>query len=133
MRASSMLLLCAGLLGCGDVTTLPDTGVVADMAMGQDSAPSLATLTVNNTVSWCTVTVTIGSGTPTMFTDASQMFMAASGTTINLQADPKPGFFAVKWSGVTTMSGDKATYVMTGAAGQSVTACCPTSAAGGGC
>jgi hypothetical protein len=134
MRASLMLLLCAGALGCGDTTSGGDMAVVMqDLAMKIDSATAQPTLTVNNTLSWCTVTVTIGSGSPTMFTDASRTFMAASGTTVNLQADPLPGFFAVKWTGTTTMNGDKATYVMSSSATQAVTACCPTSAAGSGC
>lgn len=139
MRACLMLLVCAGALGCGSSVSTPDiapptpadfampvSGPVdmAKMKMGSDGG-MLDTLTVNNTLSWCTVTVTIGSGTPTSFTDAARNFMAAAGTTINLQADPVPGFIAVKWTGVTTMSGDKATYVMTAAPTQMVTACCP--------
>jgi hypothetical protein len=137
MRASLMMLLCAGVLGCGDTSGNTDmmaiqqdlsmpTGGSKDMAMKVDSGGGgLETLTVNNTLSWCTVIVTIGNGTPTTFTDASKMFMAAAGTTVNLQADPLPGFIAVKWTGVSTMNGDKATYVVTGSATQSVTACCP--------
>jgi hypothetical protein len=95
-----------------------------DMAKASDGG-ALETLTVNNTLSWCKVGVTVGSGTPMTFTSASMSFMAGAGTTVNLQADPLPGFIAVKWTGVSTMNGNKATYVMTGAATQSVTACCP--------
>lgn len=136
MRAS-LLLVCAAVLGCGDTTSTPDMpAAVQDMATtpskGDGGGGGQASLTVNNTLSWCTVIVTIN-GTPTTFTDATKSFTAAAGTTVSLQADPLPGFFAVKWTGVATMTGNKATYVMSGAASQSVTACCPTSAAGAGC
>jgi hypothetical protein len=142
MRACLTLLLCTAALGCGSSTSNPDsaapspdfalpTGGSVDLAgpvdmakkMGSDGG-MLETLTVNNTLAWCTVTVTIGNGTPTTFTDATRNFMVAAGATVNLQADPLPNFIAVKWTGVTTMSGDKATYVMTSAATQMVTACC---------
>jgi hypothetical protein len=141
MRASLLLLLCTSAFGCGDVTTTPDMpaamqdlsmAVTMDMAKASEGG-ALETLTVNNTLSWCTVIVTVGNGTPATFTSASMSFMAGAGTMVSLQADPRPGFFPVKWTGVSTMTGNKATYVMTGAATQAVTACCPTSAAGGGC
>src|SRR5260370_41984907 len=133
MRASLMLLLCAGALGCGDTTGTVDMQMVQDLSGNNGGQIDVAkndggggggleTLTVNNTLMWCTVTVTIGNGTPSMFTSASKTFMASAGTTVNLQADPLPGFFAVKWTGVTTMNGDKATYVLSNSATQSVTA-----------
>jgi hypothetical protein len=49
-----------------------------------------------------------------------------------LNAVPNPSFLPVKWTGVTTMNGANATYVMTSAAMQSLTACCPLSN-GSGC
>ena len=82
-------------------------------------------LTVNNTSQWCTVKVTVGNGAPVTFTATTMDFNAASGTTVTLNAVPIPPFLAAKWTGVTTMNGPDATYVMTGAATQSVTACCP--------
>jgi hypothetical protein len=130
-----MILVCAGALGCNSSSSSPDgqtpvqdlanmMGGTVDMTKKAADGGMLEVLTVNNTLKWCTVTVTIGNGTPTTFTDASRNFSAAAGTTINLQADPLPTFIAVKWTGVTTMSGDKATYVMTSMATQMVTACC---------
>lgn len=148
-------LLCAGLAGCGDSTTT-DGATTMDMAkaMAQPdltmnaNQPDLAMmstadlagldltttpmLTVNNTISWCTVIVTIN-GTPTTFGTSSMTFTAAANSTVMLQADPKPNFFPVKWTGVTSMNGDMATYTMTNAASQMVTACCPLDANGGGC
>jgi hypothetical protein len=101
-------VLCAGLAGCGN----------GNMAGGTP------TLTVNNTSSWCNLTVTIN-GMATTFGNISSLgFPAAAGTTVMLQADPKPSFLTVKWTGVTTMNGDRATYDMTNAASQTVTACC---------
>jgi hypothetical protein len=89
-------------------------------------------LTVNNTISWCTVTVTVPPAAAVMFGSSSMTFSAASGTTITLHAEPKPGFMPVKWTGTTTMTGADATYVMTNASSQTVTACCATST-GTGC
>ncbi len=103
--ALALLLGCGGSMTAGDMSSTP-------------------TLTVNNTLSWGTVTVTVGSGAPVTFTDATKTFMAASGTTVTLKADPLATFKPVKWTGVTTMSGDMATYMVTSAAAQSVTACC---------
>jgi hypothetical protein len=105
----------------GDLSTPPSGDMTAE-----------PTLTVNNTLDWCTVTVTIGAGAPTMFSGASQQFMAAAGTTVTLHAVPNPGFKPVKWTGTTTMNGADATYVMTSADMQSVTACCALSD-GSGC
>ena len=118
--------------GCGDSTPaanpdLSTAGNNADMAMAATPA-----LTVNNTLAWCTVTVNTGSGTPTTFSSASHVFQVASGTTVMLHAVPNPTFKPVVWTGVTTMNGADATYVMTGAATQMVTACCPLSD-GSGC
>jgi hypothetical protein len=96
-----------------------------DMTRTMDLEHALETLTVNNQAQWCTVTVTVPGSSPVSFTGASMPFMAAAGATINLQADPLPGYQPVQWTGVTTMNGDKATYVMTGSASQSVTAYCP--------
>ena len=106
-----------------------------DMAV-QDMAkvtPTLYTLTVNNTLAWCDVIVTINGHATEFKTQGSMTFMAADTTTVMLSATPNPGFFAVKWTGVSTMSGSMATYVMTTGANQSVTACCPTDSMGGGC
>jgi hypothetical protein len=100
-----------------------DMASPADMAKQDASGPQLYTLTVNNTSFWCDVTVTIN-GTPTEFTDLSKMFMAAASTTVMLKAVPNGSFKPVKWTGVTTMSGNTATYVMTTAANQSIIACC---------
>jgi len=108
-----------------DLTPFPDDGPQPDMAKQPQ-------LTVNNTIAWCTVTVTI-SGTPTTFGTTFQNFNVPAGTTVTLHAVPKPTFFPVIWSGVTTMSGADATYIMTSAATQSVTACCPLDSSGTGC
>ena len=141
MRLALLVSLFA--VGCTDTTSTaqPDltSAPIADLASsGQDlaAAPDLApsgpTLTVNNTFGWCTVTVTVGSAAPVMFATASKAFSAASGTTVTLSATPNPTFKPVVWTGTTTMSGTSATYLMTGAATQTVTACCPTMA-GTGC
>jgi hypothetical protein len=126
MRLALCFTSLFALASCDTTTTSspsPDlsTAVVHDLS-GSGSTP---TLTVNNTDGWCTVTVTVGSGTPMMFSTATDTVMAAAGTTITLSATPNPGFTTVKWTGVTTMSGPNATYVMTSAAAQSITACCP--------
>jgi hypothetical protein len=152
-----LTLLCAGLAGCGDSTTTdgavvhdmkmptqpdltmmqgqPDlvmmnnadmTGIVEDMA-----GASNPMLTVKNTLSWCKVIVTIN-GNATTFQTSSMTFTPAANTTVMLQADPLPTFLPVKWTGVTTMNGDMATYDVTAAPSQTVTACCPLSD-GSGC
>ena len=108
-----------------DLTPFPDDGPQPDLAM-------LPTLTVNNPVAWCTVTVTIG-GTMTTFGTTVDTFSVAPGTTVTLHAVPKPTFFPVLWSGVTTSSGADATYLTTSAASQTVTACCPLNSSGLGC
>lgn len=144
MRAYLIVLASAGLCGCGDVSANMDmtagvsdlamTTSSADMAKGSDGGSGGPSLVVNNTFDWCSVTVTIGSGTPTTFSTASMTFSAPAGTTINLKADPVPNsnFKPVKWTGVTSSNGDTATYTMTGAASQTVTACCAL-ADGTGC
>lgn len=93
----------------------------------KDSPPGLPKLTVNNTLSWCDVTVTVGTATAVMFANATHDFNGAASTSITLHATPHPTFLAVVWTGVTTMNGADATYVMTAAATQTVTACCPLS------
>jgi hypothetical protein len=97
-----------------------------------DAATALPNLTVNNTLAWCDVTVTVGSAAPVTFGTASKSFPAAASTTVTLHATPHPTFLPVVWTGVTTMNGADATYVMTATATQSVTACCPLSD-GSGC
>jgi hypothetical protein len=129
MRLPTIALI-ALFAGCGDSTPSnnPDLSQnTADLAMA--ATPSL---TVNNTLAWCTVTVNTGSGTPTTFSSANHVFQVASGTTVMLHAVPNPTFKPVVWTGVTTMTGADATYVVTGAATQMVTACCPL-ADGSGC
>jgi hypothetical protein len=121
----------------------PHAGPPHDMAKARPPAdmtlldggtvPTLYTLTVYNTVHWCDVTVTINGHATEFSTQDSMTFMATATTTVMLKATPNPGYFAVKWTGVSTMSGSMATYVMTSAANQSVTACCPTSAGGANC
>ena len=101
-------------------------------ASNTDMSSATQTLTVDNTLSWCSVTVTVGNASPVTFTNASHAFQAAAGTTVNLTATPLPSFLPVKWTGTTTMNGSSATYVMTSAASQTVTACCPESN-GSGC
>jgi hypothetical protein len=127
MRYSWLAL--ALVLGCGNGTTK------TDMATGSGDMSSLPTLTVNNTLSWCTVTVTVGTGSPVSFTDPTKTFIAPSGTLILLKAEPLATFKPVKWTGVTTTNadmGDLASYTMTSAAAQSLTACCALST-GTGC
>jgi hypothetical protein len=106
---------------------------MADLAALPDLRQVLYPLTVNNTLAWCDVTVTINGHATEFKTQSSMTFMAADTTTVMLSAVPNPGFFAVKWTGVTTMSGSSATYKMTTGNGQSVTACCPTTSGGSGC
>jgi|SRR6516165_919271 hypothetical protein len=111
------------LMGCGSSTPtnpIPDMTTAGDM-----TGSSQPTLTVKNTLGWCKVSVTVGTATPVVFDGASQAFNAASGTTVKLHADPHAGFIQVKWTGVTTMNAADATYTMTSAAAQMVTACCP--------
>ncbi len=105
------------------MAAMPDLSKAANADL-QSAGPEL---TVNNTLSWCTVTVTVPPSAGVMFGSSSMTFNAASGTTVTLHAEPKPSFLAVKWTGVTTMNGADATYVMTSGAMQSVTACCPLS------
>ena len=104
-----------------------------DLAKPLDFSTPSNTLTVNNTLAWCDVTVTINGHATEFKSQSSMSFKATATTTVMLMATPNPGFFAVKWTGVTTMSGSSATYVMTTAFTQSVTACCPTSSSGSGC
>jgi hypothetical protein len=122
-------------MGAGDMAMQAGSGDMAMQAGSGDMAMSgtLYPLTVNNTYAWCDVIVTINGKATEFSMTGSMSFMAAAGTTVMLSATPNPTYFAVKWTGVTTMSGSMATYVMTTAANQSVTACCPTSAAGAGC
>jgi hypothetical protein len=108
-----------------DLIPFPDDGPHPDMAQQP-------LLTVNNTIAWCTVTVTIG-GVATSFGTDFQTFNVPSGTTVTLHAVPKPTFFPVIWTGVSTQSGSNATYIMTSAPSQSVTACCPENSSGLGC
>jgi hypothetical protein len=132
MRLTLMALLIAS---CGDSTpnnSQPDLSALADLATSNGDMVMLPTLTVDNTLAWCTVTVTLPGQTAVTFSGASMSFMAASGATVMLHAVPNPTFMPVKWTGTTTMAGADATYVMTGAAAQSVTACCALST-GTGC
>jgi hypothetical protein len=111
----------------GSGTMMDLSAISHDLAMSANGDMSMTpTLTVNNTFSWCTVTVTVGSGTPATFTAASMSFKAAAGTVVTLKADPLATFMPVKWTGVTS-STDTATYTMTSAATQMVTACCAES------
>jgi hypothetical protein len=133
MRIVLLSALTLALAACSDTSAPGDMSTSVDMAVNMDLSHVAvgdaggASLVVNNTLDWCTVTVTVGSGTPTTFTSASMTFNAAAGTTVTIKADPLATFMPVKWTGVTTMSGDTATYVMTSAASQSVTACCAES------
>ena len=120
------LMMAFILIGCGDTTTQPPQPT-PDMAMA-----TLPNQTVNNTLAWCTVTVTVPGSQPVMFSSSSHVFDVASGTTVMLHAVPNPSFKPVKWTGVTTMNGADATYDLTAAAMQTVTACCPLSD-GSGC
>jgi hypothetical protein len=109
----------------GNNTMMDMSAIMHDLSMSASGDMVMTpSLTVDNTLSWCTVTVTIGSGTPATFTSSTMSFKAAAGTVVNLKADPLATFMPVKWTGVTTMSGDMATYTMTSAATQTVTACC---------
>ena len=122
MRLTLIALLFAA---CADNTPAPQPDL--STAANPDLTPGAPTLTVNNTLSWCTVTVTIPNQTAVTFSNNNHAFMAPSGTTVMLHAVPNPTFQPVKWTGVTTMNGADATYVMTAAGMQMVTACCPLS------
>jgi hypothetical protein len=122
---SAFAVLSLFAVGCDTSSTPtpnPDLSVVSSQA---DLANGQPTLTVNNTLRWCTVTVTVGAAAPVMFATESKDFQAAAGTVVMLSATPNPGFTQVKWTGVTTMSGASATYLMTSGATQMITACCP--------
>jgi hypothetical protein len=142
MRLGLAALLCCGAISCsdssngGDMAEMDLAAHVADLAVpptpadmvhlggGGGDGGNEPTLLVLNTIEWCTVIVTVGNGTPTTFMSGSDTFTAPAGTIISLQADPIAMFKPVKWTGVTTMNGDMATYVMTTDLMQSVTACC---------
>jgi hypothetical protein len=128
MRVALHLIWIANLgliASCGSSkSATPDAPTVADAP--RDS-PGLPKLTVDNTLSWCDVTVTVGTSAPITFSNASDNFSAAASTTVALHATPHPTFLPVVWTGVTTMNGADATYVMTATPAQSVTACCPLS------
>ncbi len=119
MRYTCLLVLAIGCSGGG----------AGDMGSGDGG---LSLLTVNDTLSTCTVTVTVGSAAPSTFDSASRMFMATAGTKVALHAVPMPKFLQVVWSNVTSKNGADATYVMDGSPEQNVTACCPETN-GGGC
>jgi hypothetical protein len=145
MRLAFVALLGLVAIGCGNSSETNDMMAAMDLAVhvpadlsvkpadmvqiGDGGAQPL--LVVNNTIAWCTVIVTIN-GVPTTFSSGSMSFMAPAGTTVGLQADPNPTFMPVKWTGVTTMNGDMATYLMTSTPTQSITACCAESN-GSGC
>jgi hypothetical protein len=138
MRITPVIALALSFAGCGGTNNqCQGAQCIADMAQqqtGDMAMPSGPKLTVNNTLAWCDVTVTVGSAAPDEFTTSGKTYAAASGTTVAIHAVPIPPFGPVRWYNVTTMSGADATYVMTNAASQSVTACCPDSALpNGGC
>lgn len=125
---ASLLLFTVASCDTTSTSPTPDlsTAVLHDLATASPDSASQPTLTINNTSGWCTVTVTVGNGAPNMFSTATpDIVMAPAGTTVTLNATPHAGFTTVKWTGVTTMSGADATYVMTSGATQTVTACCP--------
>jgi len=83
-------------------------------------------LTINNTLSWCTVTATVGGVQLTDFSSDSATIQVAAGATVNLTAVPvNAGFGPAIWTGTTTANDAQATYVMTATANQNVTADCP--------
>ncbi len=89
-------------------------------------------LTINNFDAWCDVTAKVGTTTVATLSGSTQSAGISPpqppGATITLTATPHSGFTTARWQGTTTsdMSGN-ATYVMTSAAGQMVTVCCPFS------
>lgn len=103
-------------------------------ACGGSTPPGASTfgLTIDNFDAWCDVTAKVGATTVATLTGTTQSGaispMQAAGTTIALTATPHGGFTTARWQGATTsdMSGN-ATYVMTSAAGQTLTVCCPFS------
>jgi hypothetical protein len=137
------LLVGTALCACGGGGKTPVEDMAAKMDFSMTTLPDLTSnnddlltepsLTVDNTLDWCTVTVMVGNATPVMFSGPSMAFSAPAGTTITLSATPNPNFYPVVWTGVTTMNGANATYLMTSATTQSLTACCPTSSTGAGC
>jgi hypothetical protein len=120
-----LIAFCALFAACGDNTPASQPDLSTPASIGDLAMASTPMLTVNNTLGWCTVTVTVGNDAPVMFSSATHTFTGMSGTMVQLHAVPNPGFIQVKWTGVTTMNGADATYTMTGAGTQSVTACCP--------
>ncbi len=124
---ASISLLAAASCGSSSTSDVDAGGSTPDVALGAQPV-----LTVDNTLSWCTVVVTVGTSAPVTFSGASMTFDVTAGTTVNLSATPNPSFMPVQWTGTTTESGATATYVVGTAASQSVTACCALSD-GSGC
>lgn len=120
-----------------------DSGTTSDAG---DGGCSGTLLTVDNYVSWCTVSVNGGATS----TDATRQFCVTTGSTVNLSASPANGTFEIgtaPWHKTAgdTGSGDPGTQSGTGTSAKSVTtvvaagktqcvyACCPFSADGSGC
>jgi len=147
MRYALMILL---LLGCGDDTQPgPADSGAADAPGGTDGphadaptvdAPSsidgpeggdggatMHTLTLNNTLSWCTVSVNGG----TSSTAASRTFMFPAGTVVNLHGDTADSTVFVWgfWTGTdgdTTANHDhNMSTTVTMSSDKTVVACCP--------
>jgi hypothetical protein len=99
---------------------------------GGSQPPSANTfgLTINNFDAWCDVTAKVGGVTVASLTGSTQSAAIspdqAAGATVALTASPHGGFTTARWQGATTSdTSGNATYVMTSASGQAVTACCP--------
>ncbi len=126
MRIFSAMGLAASLfvIGCGGSST---------PSPQPDLSPALPVLTVNNTLSWCSITVKVGSAATVTETGMTGSYPAAAGTTVVMTATPKGSFFPVQWTGTATVSDSTQTYTMTSAGSQTVTACCGEGSIGGGC
>jgi hypothetical protein len=86
--------------------------------------PQLYALTINNQVSWCSITATLDGNQLVQFSDESATLSAPSGAKIALDAQPLPGFLEAQWTGTATET-NPTSYVMTSDPNQSVTAFCP--------
>ncbi len=130
LLACVSLLWCCGGSGAGGAH---DLSVAEDGFNFGDGSLEPQPLTIYNTGARCTVTIgASGVGSSVLTSDDEVLLPLPVGTVVGLSALPNSGAGAVQWSGATTTDGASASYILTDAVGQSVTACCPM-AGGGGC
>lgn len=124
------------LIGCGDDSTTEQDLAVADLAgadhavsagdLASGDAGNMATLKLENYLSWCTVTVNGGAGSTT----GTQTLTFATGAVVNLGGDKANSTFVWGYwrgtAGDTTAAHDTAmTTTVTMSGNKTVQACCP--------